>query len=264
MPAALAANLETVKQGIAVLTNYDKLVPYQQKAFRPERVANYEIGYRGIFGKKLFVDAYYYYSVYTDFNGTVVLIQPTASIAPGLLDPKSGVFSGDTRRVFALPANSSEKITASGWAIGVNYALNQGYTVSGNIANNNLDNFTVSNEVQYAGFNTPKYRFNLTFAKRPTNVSKIGFSVNYKHQDAFLWQSSFVQPSEDGVPLFSNTRVPAINNLDAQVSYKLASLKSIVKVGGTNMLGTPYYQAYGSATVGSMVYIGLTFDELMR
>jgi outer membrane receptor protein involved in Fe transport len=227
-------------------------------------VANYELGYRGLFGKKLFVDAYYYYSVYTDFIGSVVLVQPTASIAPGLLEPKSGVFGGSTRRVFSLPANSSEQITASGWAIGLNYALTKGYTVSGNIANNNLDNFTASNEVQYAGFNTPKYRYNLTFAKRATNASKIGFSVNYRHQDEFLWQSSIVQPSEASVPLFSNTMVPTINNLDAQVSYKLASIKSIVKVGGTNILGTPYYQAYGSATVGSMFYVGLTFDELMR
>ncbi|HEY0108715.1 MAG TPA: TonB-dependent receptor, partial [Fibrella sp.] len=264
LPGAISANLSTVKQGVAVLSNYDKLTPYQQKAFRPERVANYELGYRGLFGKKLFVDAYYYYSVYTDFIGSVVLVQPTASIAPGLLDPKSGVFSGNTRRAFSLPANSSEQITASGWAIGLNYALTKGYTISGNIANNNLDNFTATNEVQYAGFNTPKYRYNLAFAKRPTNAAKIGFSVNFRHQDEFLWQSSIVQPSEASVPLFSNTMVPTINNLDAQVSYKLASIKSIVKVGGTNILGTPYYQAYGSATVGSMFYVGLTFDELMR
>ncbi len=261
---AVTANAPAAIQGAAVLTNYDKLVPYQQKAFKPERVANYEIGYRGLFGKKLYVDAYYYYSIYTDFIGSTVLIQPKESLAPGLLDPKSGVFGGSTRRVFSLPANSSEQITASGWAIGLNYALEKGYSISGNIANNNLDNFTASNEVQYAGFNTPKYRYNVTFAKRPTNASKIGFSANLRHQDAFLWQSSFVQPSEASVPLFSNTTVPAINNLDAQVSYKLTSLKSIVKVGGTNLFGTPYVQAYGSAIVGSMYYIGITFDELMR
>ncbi|MEZ0540653.1 carboxypeptidase-like regulatory domain-containing protein [Fibrella arboris] len=264
LPGAISANLAATKQGVAVLNNYGKLVPYTQRAFKPERVANYEIGYRGIFGKKLFVDAYYYYSVYTDFIGSAVLIQPTASAAPGLLDVKSGVFGGSTRRVFSLPANSSQDITASGWALGLNYALNKGYIVSGNIANNNLNNFTASEEVQYSGFNTPKYRYNLTLTKRATDASKFGFSVNLKHQDAFVWESSIVQPSDASVTPFSNTTVPAINNLDAQVSYKLTSMKSIVKVGGTNIGGTPYYQAYGSSTVGSMFYIGLTFDELMR
>lgn len=264
LPGAITANLATVKQGVAVLNNYGKLVPYQQRAFKPERVANYEIGYRGIFGKKLFVDAYYYYSVYTDFIGSAVLLQPTASAAPGLLDLKSGVFGGGTRTVYSLPANSSQDITASGWAIGLNYALNKGYVVSGNIANNNLNNFVPSDEVQYSGFNTPKYRYNLTFTKRAMTTSNLGFSVNLKHQDEFLWQSSVVQPSEASIPPFTNTTVPAINNLDAQVSYKVNSIKSIVKVGGTNILGTPYFQAYGSPTVGSMFYIGLTFDELMR
>ncbi|MEZ0486026.1 carboxypeptidase-like regulatory domain-containing protein [Fibrella aquatica] len=264
LPGAISANLATVKQGVAVAGNYNKLVSYQQRTFKPERVANYEIGYRSIFGKKLYVDAYYYYSVYTDFIGSVVLLQPTASAAPGLLEEKSGVFGGSTRRAFSLPANSSQDITASGWAIGLNYALNKGYSISGNIANNNLDEFNKSEEVQYAGFNTPKYRYNLTFAKRPTNTSKIGFSVNLKHQDAFVWQSSIVQPTEASVSLFSNTIVPAIDNLDAQVSYKLTSMKSIVKVGATNVLGTPYFQAYGSPTIGSMFYVGLTFDELMR
>lgn len=264
LPGAITANLDATKQGVAVLNNYGKLVPYKQRAFKPERVANYEIGYRGIFGKKLFVDAYYYYSVYTDFIGSAVLIQPTASAAPGLLDLKSGVFGGSTRKAYSLPANSSQDITASGWAIGLNYALEKGYVVSGNISNNNLNNFVPSDEVQYSGFNTPKYRYNLTFTKRATNASKIGFSVNLKHQDQFVWESSIVQPSEASVTPFNNTIVPAIDNLDAQVSYKLTSIKSIVKVGGTNILGTPYFQAYGSSTVGSMFYIGLTFDELMR
>ncbi|WP_375443462.1 carboxypeptidase-like regulatory domain-containing protein [uncultured Fibrella sp.] len=264
LPGAITANLDATKQGVAVLNNYGKLVPYKQRAFKPERVANYEIGYRGIFGKKLFVDAYYYYSVYTDFIGSAVLIQPTASAAPGLLDLKSGVFGGSTRKAYSLPANSSQDITASGWAIGLNYALEKGYVISGNISNNNLNNFVPSDEVQYSGFNTPKYRYNLTFTKRATNASKIGFSVNLKHQDQFVWESSIVQPSEASVTPFNNTIVPAIDNLDAQVSYKLTSIKSIVKVGGTNILGTPYFQAYGSSTVGSMFYIGLTFDELMR
>ena len=264
--AQVGANASGFIQAQAVAANLGDLKAYKRKEFKPERVANYEIGYRSTFGKKLYVDAYYYYSEYTNFIGGVVLLQPTASIAPSLgLPVSSGVFgSSATRNVFSMPANSSETITASGWALGLSYALARGYTLAGNIANNTLNNFTASNEVQYSSFNTPQYRYNLTFSKRTSNASKIGFSVNLKHQDEFLWQSGFVQPSDSDIPLFTNTTVPAINNVDAQVSFKLSSLKSILKVGGTNLGGSPYYQAYGNPSIGSMYYVGITFDQLSQ
>jgi len=44
----------------------------------------------------------------------------------------------------------------------------------------------------------------------------------------------------------------------------LASMKSIIKLGGTNIGGKPYIQAYGSAAVGSMYYVAITFDELLN
>lgn len=264
LPGAIAANISSTVQGVAVQTNLASLKPYQAQPFKPERVANYEIGYRGLIAKKLFVDAYYYYSVYTNFIGGIVLLQPTASIAPGLLPVASGVLSGNTRRAFSRPANSSQKINASGWAIGLNYQLGRGYTLGGNLANNTLNNFTPSAEVSYSGFNTPKYRYNLNFANRSIGTSKIGFSVNFKHQDSFVWQSSFVVPSEASIPQFQNTIVPAFNNVDAQVSYKASSIKSIIKLGATNLFGKPYIQAYGSPSIGSMYYVGITFDELLN
>lgn len=261
--AQVTANAPNFIQAQAVAANLAGLKPYQRREFKPERVANYEIGYRGVFNKRLFVDAYYYYSVYRDFLGSVVLIQPTATIAPGILPEASGVFSGSTRRAFSMPVNSSERITASGWAIGLNYALPKGYVISGNIANNQLNNFTPSEELQTAGFNTPKNRYNLGFSKRPTGNSKFGFGVTFRAQDEFVWEG-FGQPTEVGVPLYANTIVPAIRNLDAMVNYKLTGIKSIIKVGATNLGGKPYLQAFGSPYIGSTYYISLTFDELLN
>jgi iron complex outermembrane receptor protein len=80
-----------------------------------------------------------------------------------------------------------------------------------------------------------------------------------------FFQDKSGQPTSTNVELFGNnttTTVKAINNLDAQVSFKLPSVKSIVKVGGTNLGGKPYVQAYGSASIGSMYYVSITFDQL--
>ena len=262
--AAVTANAPAAIQGAALNSGAASLTLYQPKKLQPERVVSYEFGYRGVLAKRLFVDAYAYFSRYTNFLGTVTLIQPTAVYAAGLTDIRTGAFgSSATRNVYSRPANTSQPINTSGFGLGLTYQLNKGYSLAGNISNNNLNNFTPSNEVQFAAFNTPKYRYNLTFSKRPTSASKIGYSLNAKHQDEFIWQG-FAAPSDQTKPFYTNSIVPAINNLDAQVSYRVSPIRSIVRLGATNLFGNPYIQAYGSPSIGSTYYVSITFDELMN
>lgn len=274
---AIAAQLpDALNKNLAIVTNQvikgfalEALPKYKAKALQPERIQSIEIGYKGLIAKKLFVDAYYYTSTYRNFIGGVTVVVPTQSVIPPLpgfpVTPiESGVSSATTRLGYSRPANTSEKIKVNGWAIGLNYSLSKGFFVSANIANNELKKFVPSAEQQYAGFNTPDYRFNLGFGKRIGSGEKFGFNINFKHQNDFLWEASFNQPTTTSTPFFSNTTVPAINNIDAQVSMKLPAMKSIIKLGGTNIGGKPYMQAYGSALVGSMYYVALTFDELLN
>ena len=260
--AAVTANIANAVRGQATNTVVGNLKTYQPKEFKPERVASYEIGYRSVFNRRLFVDAYYYYSVYTNFIGAAILLQPIAPAAQGL-SAETGILDARTRRAYSIAANSSERITSSGWAIGMNYALPKGYGLSGNLANNELNNFKATEELQTSGFNTPKYRWNLGFTKRAVGGSNIGFGIAFKHQSSFEWQG-FGQPTQLNVPLYSNTIVPVINNLDAQVNYKVQTIKSIIKVGATNLFGKPYFQAYGSPYLGTTYYVGITFDELLN
>lgn len=259
----LVANVPGVTQQVTPAFALAKLPKYSAKTLQPERIQSIEIGYKGLIAKKLFVDAYYYTSTYRNFIGGVSVVVPTAPAAPGL-PIESGVSSASTRLGYSRPANTSEEIKVNGWALSLNYSLQKGFFINGNIANNELKRFKSSPEQQYAGFNTPDYRYNLGFGKRITSGSKFGFNINFRHQNAFLWEASFNQPTTTGLQFFTNTTVPAINNIDAQVSMKLPSMKSILKVGGTNIGGKPYMQAYGSAFVGSMYYVSLSFDELLN
>jgi outer membrane receptor protein involved in Fe transport len=45
------------------------------KQLKPETVASYEIGYKGVIAKKLMVDAYFYYSQYRDFIVSEAVVQ---------------------------------------------------------------------------------------------------------------------------------------------------------------------------------------------
>ncbi len=84
-------------------------------------------------------------------------------------------------------------------------------------------------------------------------TDNFGFSVNYRWQDAFLWESSF------GVGV-----VPAYSTLDAQVSYKLTNLKSVIKLGGSNVLNERYTTSFGNPRMGAVYYVSLTFDEFLN
>jgi outer membrane receptor protein involved in Fe transport len=238
------------------------LPKYKAVPLQPEKVQSFEIGYKGLIAEKLFVDTYFYYSVYNNFIGGTSIVVATEPALAGL-PIQSGIGVGKYIG-FSRPSNTKEKITANGFGISANYSLEKGYNIGANFAQNNLRGFTPSAEQQYAGYNTPKNRYNLSFGKRLVSGSKVGFNINFRHQDGFTWEASFTRPSDATLAAFTNTQIKAINNIDAQVSLKVPSMKSIIKIGGTNIGGKPYVQAFGSASVGSMYYVALSFDELLN
>ncbi len=217
---------------------------YQFVDFDPEVVLTYEVGYKSLIGNKLSIDAYYYFNNFTNFIGTQNVVRPNAA---GTLD------------VFSFPANRSETLRSQGWALGLDYALPRGFTLGGNVAYNAL-----LNEADLKGFqpefNTPKYRYNLTLANRNL-VKNLSFGLTYRWQESFLWQSSFVGPN---ISTAGQSIMPAFSTLDAQISLKVPSIKSIIKLGGSNVLGQSYRQAWGNPSIGALYYLQITFDEFLN
>ena len=229
--------------------------------YDPERVETYEVGYKGLLGNKLFIDAYYYYNRFLNFLGTQVVVQGKSPVS--LTDPVSTLqlISGSTRNVYSYPVNSPTQLKNAGWAIGVDYLLPANYTIGANVSSNFLMDEASIPAGFVTFFNTPKYRYNLTLGNRNIGGSGFGFNVVYRAQDSFLWEGSF---GNTQATANKQTIIPAYSTLDAQVSKKLTGLKSILKVGGTNLTGKLYTQAWGNPSVGSMYYVSLTFDQLLN
>jgi len=264
LPLALQANLATVTGQLAPAYGVAALPKYQAKALKPEKITSYEIGYKGLIAKRLFIDAYYYFSKYENYIGGTTIVVPTAPspAVPGL-PVESGIGAG-LYNGFSRPSNTEKVITVYGWAAAMNYSFNKGYNAGINVTHNKLDGFEASPEQQYASFNSPEYTYNASFGKRIGSGDKFGFNVNLRHQTRFLWEASFGTPTDASQAFFTNSQVPAITNFDAQVSAKLSSIKSILKIGGNNIGGKPYFQAFGSSMVGSTYYVSLTFDQLFN
>ena len=265
-PAAIAALVPQLVPVVAAEANLDKLEPFEFTKFQPEIVKSYEFGYKGLlFNNKLLVDGYYYFNRFENFIGGQILVQDASEA--GEAGPNAitglnliGVGPGG-RTIFSMPVNRKEIINTYGWALGLDYQLPKGYTLGGNVSYNNLGNIDELDGFQPA-FNTPEYRTNLTFANRNINNKNIGFALAWRWQDEFVWQSSFVAPA---VSTRSLSVMPAFSTLDAQVSYKVKSIKSIIKVGGSNLFNTSgYRQAWGNPTVGTMYFVSITFDEFLN
>jgi outer membrane receptor protein involved in Fe transport len=260
-PAVLAAVAQAIPV-IAAQRNQDLKQPYQLREFRPEIVKSYEIGYKSLLaGDKLMIDGYYYFNRFENFIGGQVLVQdrnPGSGIASDL---GLNLLSANTRNVFSMPVNREEIINSFGWALGMDYQLPKNYTIGGNVSFNKLSNIEDLGGFQPA-FNTPEYRTNFTFANRNIGYKNIGFAVAWRWQDEFVWQSSFVGPlvSTQGLSV-----MPAFSTFDAQVSYKVKSIKSIIKMGGSNLFNSSgYRQAWGNPTVGTMYFVSITFDEFLN
>jgi len=242
--------------------NTADLVEWNFKEFETEKVSTFEFGYKSLIANKLLIDGYFYFSNYTDFITEVDLTQtavgntniggPTPLYA-GPADPTGIVNQTVAVQRYGFDVNSDETVKAQGWAVSAEYLLDKGYTVGGNISWNELTN---QDELIQNGFttffNTPEWRYNLKFSNRKV-TDRLGFNVQYRWQDAFFWESSFGQ----GV-------VPAFGSLDAQVSYKIPDLKSIVKIGGSNITNERYTTSFGNPRIGSLYYIAISFDEFLN
>jgi outer membrane receptor protein involved in Fe transport len=231
---------------------------FQFRDFQPERVRSFEVGYKSLIGNKLSIDAYYYNNTFINFDGGAVVVQSREPLPPDA--PRLTLLSANTRNVYSFPVNSDQQLTNHGWALGLDYALPKGFAVGGNVSYNDLLNTDRLPAGFETSFNTPKYRYNVSLSNRNW-IKNVSFSVNYRWQDQFVWQSSFVGPVIRGR---QESIVPAFSTLDAQVSLKVPSIKSIVKVGGSNLLNQSYTQAWGNPSVGAIYYLQITFDEFLN
>lgn len=209
---------------------------YQYQTFKPETVASWELGYKGLIGKNLLLDVYGFYAQYTNFIGLSVLVKDPLTL---------GQTAANT---FGIYTNSPTKVNTGGGGIGIDYSLSQGFILSGNYAYSTISSKDVT---QQTDFNTPKNKFNLTVANY--SIAKVyGFNLTYRWQQAYLYQSSFI-----------TGMTPAFGTLDAQISMKLPKLdRSLIKIGASNLLNKYHVDAIGDARIGGLYYISFGYNVL--
>jgi iron complex outermembrane receptor protein len=229
---------------------------------KPEHVTAFEVGYRGVI-EGFTVDVNMYYNKYKDFIASENVVAPlygsvalndavdlgpatggAAGVTPlALIALQSGDYKG-----IAFDSNSDADITSAGLGLSVGTKVFNGYDMSFNYSFAKFGVSGAPNPDFEAGFNTPKHKFKLQFGKSEV-VENLGFNVNFRWQDSFLWQSAFYDGTIDARSVF-----------DAQLNYRLPEWKATIKVGGANLGGKEYFSAPGVGAIGSQYYISWTMD----
>lgn len=255
--------------------NADTLVkfPVDPTKFTTEKIKTWEIGYKTLIGNRLYIDAFYFSSSYSDFIAAQPVSQPKTG---AVTDFKAAA----TTNVYGTGVNFNNfnEIFVNGWGIGLDYALGGGYNVSANYANqvgtitlrdffNNIrkDAYGVEivkrnmsdpavSKVQRNFFISPENRYNISVSN-PKVTKNFGFNIAYRWTDKMWVEQGNTQ---------GDVWLPSWQTLDVSVMYKLPQYKTTVKLGANNIANKYYSQGYGLAQIGGMYYISLNFDEMLN
>jgi outer membrane receptor protein involved in Fe transport len=231
----------------------DSLKFFSVKAIQPEKARSAEIGYRTTLFDKVYIDANYYYSHYTDFIGYKIGVKYDTI---GNNDPNAYDISLQSIQAYRMAANAENTVTTQGASIGINYYLHPNYSLNGNYSWNKLNEEGTEDPIIPA-YNTPEHKYNLGLNGRNLHLSStkpilryFSFSINYKWVEEFTYEGS---------PQFTG-KVLTYDLVDVQVSKKLPELNATLKIGSSNVLNNMHYEVYGGPYIGRMTYCSLLFE----
>jgi len=232
-------------QAFAASSNPADLKVANPRLVKPEEVQAFEVGYRTVVQNDLSIDINGYYNIYNDFMNTSRVITPYYGVVgtnpadPNVQLGYAALAFGD-RRVYQVYTNTTAQITSLGFGVGLSKKVYKDFELGVNYNYAQFDFDQTEDPSFVAGFNTPKHRIKGSFGNAKV-TKNLGFNVNVRWNTEYLWQSSF----GDGM-------IPENTVLDAQINYGIPKLKSVIKVGATNLFGKDYLQVVGAGMIGQM------------
>ncbi|WP_053992671.1 TonB-dependent receptor domain-containing protein [Mangrovimonas sp. TPBH4] len=215
---------------------------------KPERVTSFEVGYRGKLEKNI-IDLSVYYNRYKDFISNENVVAPLYGEVGDNGLSIAAIANGDYN-VYQTYTNSEADVNSYGGSLGVSTKIFGDFDLGGSYTYTKQDFDQAAYPDFRTNFNTPEHKVKASFGH--TDLFKnFGFNLAWRWSDDYYWQATF----GDGA-------IPAYHTLDAQVNYRVPSIKSSFKAGATNLLGDEYFTAIGTGYIGSMYYVSWTINNL--
>ncbi len=206
--------------------------------FKPESSNSFEAGYKGLFGKRLLIDLYFYWGQYTNFLSSVTAVQSNNGTAAGL---------ATSATVYSISVNSPTTVNTMGWGVSAEWLMRNNFSLTGNIYSDNIGALPVGFS---SYFNTPQYRANIGFSNTGFLYhNRVGFSMVWRYQDSFYYEGTF-----------GAGQMSSFGTIDGAVSYKFPAIRSLLKLGASNVLNSYYNNGFGNAQVGGVYYVSFGYN----
>ncbi len=245
---SVAAFDAAIASGASLSTASGLLKKSNLDLVKPEQVQAFEVGYKAVVLKNLAVDLNAYYNIYNDFMTQARVVTPYYGDATTDLALAGQALQNRDRRLFQVYSNSNTEVTSFGFGVGLSKKVYKDFELG---ANYNFAEFQYDKEEDpefVSFFNTPKHRVKASFGNAKL-FKNFGFNINARWSDEYLWESSFA----DGV-------IPSITVFDAQISYGIPSLKSVIKASASNIGGEDYLQVLGAGRIGQQWLLSWTIN----
>ena len=227
------------------------LVKANAPLVKPEEVKAFDLGYRGNV-KGFSIDLNGYYNIYNNFIGGFNVIAPyygTAVTNPNTASNTSALaLANRDFRTYQVYTNTNLEIKSIGLGVGLSRKVYKNFELAGNYNYSQFDFDQEKDPGFEASFNTPKHRVKGTISNDKL-FKNFGFNVSARWNSEYLWESSFA----DGI-------IDEATVLDAQINYGIPKLKSVVKLGATNLFGKEYTQVLGAGAIGQQYFVSLTIN----
>ena len=209
------------------------------KQVKPESVTSFEGGYKSLIQKKLLLDVYGYYGAYQDFLTRRDVIQ----FPGGVVGPIS------TGKGYSIVANSPEKVKTYGWGASLEWLLPGNFVIGANASSDKLRDVPTGFR---AFFNAPEFRSVVSLANTGFGHDKLlGFNIAWRWQEGFFYENDFTQDD-----------LPGFHTVDAALTLKRPKIKSLLKLGATNLLNQYYRTAVGNPSIGGLYYLSFAYNVL--
>lgn len=260
--AAVAAQGNT---DAAALANRNLLQWANLPKARPEKINSFEVGYKSVvFNNKVVIDIDAYSNIYDGFLGQVQVFVPAGetigsdAAVIAMLDrnrdataASGGNAASKGQERYRVYTNAKNTYHNFGSALGLTYVFYKRWTIAGNL-NFNKMKASKSSDIFVTGFNTPQWSSNLSLGNREL-FKNFGFSVAWRWQDTFLWESPLVTGN-----------ISSYSTVDAQVTFRFPKLNSTLKLGGADIFNHRYLQYAGGPTLGGLYYAAITVDGILK
>lgn len=224
---------------------------------KPEEVKAFEIGYRS-FVKDVSVDLNAYYNVYNNFIGNLNVVAPYYGTAQDAPNPAAGptnpgaqtlhALQNGNYRAYQLYTNTDVEIKSFGFGAGLSKKIIADFELGVNYNYAQFDFDKAKDPSFEAGFNTPKHRVKVSLGNEKL-FKNFGFNVSGRWNSEYTWESSFA----DGI-------IESATVIDAQINYGIPKLKSVFKLGASNIGGKEYTQVIGAGLIGQQYFASWTIN----